>query len=155
VRLRTREPLPKGRFDLAHLGAIHRHLFQDVHDWAGEVRTVEISKGGSQFMFRRFIPTGMADVHARLVRARFLRGLDRDGFAREAGRVVGDVNHMHPFRQGNGRTLALWLKQLAEGAGHPLDLTRIGREAWIAGSVAAQEGELWGDGRGDQGGVGT
>jgi cell filamentation protein len=48
---RTRSGVPGGKFDLAHLRAIHRHLFQDVYDWAGEIRTVEISKGGSQFQF--------------------------------------------------------------------------------------------------------
>ena len=66
---------PRGSFDLAHLRAIHRHLFQDVYDWAGELRTVEINKGGNQFQFRQYIPTGMADVHRRLTQCRFLRGL--------------------------------------------------------------------------------
>jgi cell filamentation protein len=56
---RASEGLPTGRFDLAHLRAIHRHLFQDIYDWAGELRTVEISKGSSQFQFRRFIESGM------------------------------------------------------------------------------------------------
>jgi cell filamentation protein len=46
---RSREGAPTGDFDLRHLRAIHRHLFQDVYDWAGEIRTVEIAKGGSQF----------------------------------------------------------------------------------------------------------
>ena len=57
---RSREPIPRGAFDLAHLRAIHRHLFQDIYDWAGELRTVEISKGRQQFQFRKFIETGMA-----------------------------------------------------------------------------------------------
>lgn len=49
---RIREGVPEGDFDLAHLRAIHRHLFQDVYDWAGELRTVEIAKGGHQFQLR-------------------------------------------------------------------------------------------------------
>lgn len=49
------------------LRAIHGHLFQDVYAWAGEIRTVEIAKSGHQFMFRRFIESGMADVHRRIV----------------------------------------------------------------------------------------
>lgn len=57
VLQRAREGVPTGHFDLAHLRAIHRHLFQDVYDWAGEIRTVEIRKGGSQFQFRRYIET--------------------------------------------------------------------------------------------------
>ena len=48
---RIAEGAPLGAFDLPHLRAIHRHLFQDVYDWAGELRTVEINKGGHQFQF--------------------------------------------------------------------------------------------------------
>lgn len=107
VRLRHREGVPRGEFDLRHLRAIHRHLFQDVYAWAGELRTVELAKGTTAFMPQRYVVSGMADVHRRLVGSGFLRGLDRDGFAREAGQIVGDVNHVHPFREGNGRTQAL------------------------------------------------
>jgi cell filamentation protein len=115
VVLRSRRGVPRGDFDLAHLRAIHRHLFQDIYDWAGELRTVEISKGDQQFQFRQFIPTGKADVHRRLVRSRFLRGLPAAGFAGQAAVIVGDINYIHPFREGNGRTQLQYLKQLAKG----------------------------------------
>ena len=135
--IRGRQSLPTGTFDLKHLRAIHRHLFQDVYDWAGEIRSVEISKGESQFQFRQYIETGMADVHRRIVKSNFLRGLDRSAFAAEAGRIIGDVNYVHPFREGNGRTQLLYLKQLAGEAGHPLDLTKIDVAGWLAASKEA------------------
>lgn len=50
---RTTQPIPRGAFDLAHLRAIHRHLFQDIYDWAGELRIVEIRKADQQFQFRQ------------------------------------------------------------------------------------------------------
>jgi cell filamentation protein len=126
--------IPQGAFDLAHLRAIHRHLFQDVYDWAGQLRTVEINKGGHQFQFRQYIEMGMGDVHRRLVRAGFLKGLPPADFAREAGVIMGDVNYVHPFREGNGRTQAQYLKQLAARAGHTLDLKRIDPAGWIDAS---------------------
>jgi cell filamentation protein len=91
VVLRSRRGIPRGTFDLTHLRAIHRHLFQDIYDWAGELRTVEISKGRQQFQFRKFIETGMSDVHGRLVRSRFLKGLTTADFAREAAVILGDI----------------------------------------------------------------
>jgi cell filamentation protein len=138
---RIRQGVPTGNFDLKHLRAIHRHIFQDVYDWAGEIRTVEIAKGGSQFQFRRYIETGMADVHRRLVAAEFLTDLDADAFAMAAGEIMGDVNYCHPFREGNGRTQLQYLRQLADQAGHPIDLTRFERESWIAASRAAHKGD--------------
>jgi cell filamentation protein len=137
---RARQGVPPGNFDLAHLRAIHRHLFQDIYDWAGEVRTVEISKEGHQFQFRRFIEAGMADVHRRLVAARFLSGLDPARFAELAGEIVGDVNYVHPFRDGNGRTQLQYLRLLGDHAGHPLDLRRLERETWLAASRASHQG---------------
>jgi cell filamentation protein len=134
---RGREGFPKGNFDLKHLQAIHRHLFQDVYDWAGEIRTVEISKGGSQFQLRQFIGTGMTNIHRRLVAARYFVGTNPEAFSREAGAIIGDLNYVHPFREGNGRTQLQYLRLLAERAKHTIDLTRLAPEEWIAASREA------------------
>lgn len=141
VAARAVEGVPAGDFDLAHLRAIYRHLFQDVYDWAGELRTVEISKGRQQFIFRQYIQNGMADVHRRIVKANFFEGSSLEGFAREAGQIMGDVNYVHPFREGNGRTQLFYLKQLSLVAGHPLDLRHIDADAWIKASRYAHEAE--------------
>lgn len=138
---RIREGVPTGGFDLAHLRAIHHHLFQDVYAWAGELRTLEIAKGGHQFQFRRFIETGMADVHRRLEKADFLKGLEPQAFAREAGVIMGDVNHVHPFREGNGRAQLQYLKQLSAQAGHPVDLARIDPRRWLEASRSSHGGD--------------
>ena len=134
VAQRLLEPVPTGDFDLAHLKAIHHHLFQDIYAWAGEVRTVEIAKAESRFQPRRFIAAGMADVHRRIMAAGCFRGSGPDGFAEGAGPVMGDVNHVHPFREGNGRTQLQYLKQLAARAGHAIDLSRIDPAAWLHAS---------------------
>jgi len=139
--LRARRDIPRGSFDLSHLRAIHRHLFQDVYDWAGELRTVEISKGNQQFQFRKYILTGMADVHGRLVRSRFLEGLSSARFAEQASVIVGDINYIHPFREGNGRTQLQYLKQLAQGAGHSLDLRYIPASRWIEASISSHSAD--------------
>lgn len=144
VTERIAQGVPTGDFDLAHLKAIHRHLFQDVYAWAGDVRTVEINKGGDQFQFRNYIQTGVADVHGRLKAKSFLRGLAATDFAREAGAIMGDVNYVHPFRDGNGRTQLQYLKQLAERAGHALDLTKLNGPAWIEASRAANNADYAG-----------
>ena len=136
---RAEEGIPPGKFDLAHLRAIHRHLFQDLYEWAGEIRKVEISKEGHQFQFRQYIETGMADVHRRLVAQRFLQGTTPPDFARAAGPIIGDVNYVHPFREGNGRTQLQYLKQLASQAGHRLDLRKVDAAAWIDASRAAHQ----------------
>lgn len=134
---RMRQGIPLGDFDLRHLKAIHFHLFQDIFDWAGQIRTVEISKGESQFQFRQYIETGMADVNRRLLKAGFLKGMERSAFATGAAEIIGDVNYVHPFREGNGRTQLQYLKLLCKQAGHPVDLTKIDAAGWLQASREA------------------
>jgi fido (protein-threonine AMPylation protein) len=63
---RGEEPLPRGRLGYAHYRAIHRHLFQDVFDWAGKIRTVRIAKGASMFCYPEHIDAEMRRPSARL-----------------------------------------------------------------------------------------
>ena len=134
VAQRAAEGVPAGDFDLTHIRAIHGHLFQDVYDWAGEVRTVELNKGGHQFMFRQYIQSGMADIHSRILQANYFKGSSSADFAASAGKIMGDVNYVHPFREGNGRTQLIYLKQLSLAAGRRLDLRQIDPGTWIEAS---------------------
>ena len=83
----------------------------------------------------------MADIHRRLDRRDFLRRLTLTEFAEAAGTIMGDVNYVHPFRDGNGRTQLLYLEQLGERAGHKIDLTRIDPPGWIKASRASHRGD--------------
>jgi cell filamentation protein len=65
----------KGRFDLAHLQAMHRHLFGDVYDWAGELRTVDISKGGHLFAHYIHIGAAAGTIFKNLAQEKNLAGL--------------------------------------------------------------------------------
>ena len=94
--------MPAGEFDPDHLKAIHRHLFQDVYAWAGEVRTVEIARGDSRFQPRRFIAAGMADIHRRILVAGYFRRSEPDGFTGSAGAVPGNVNHVRRSARATG-----------------------------------------------------
>ena len=139
VAQRLIQKIPTGNFDLEHLKSIHRHLFQDLYSWAGEIRTVEINRDGHQFQFRQYIETGMANVHRRIVTERNFQGCKPAAFARKAAEIIGDINYAHPFRDGNGRTQLQYLKQLGERAGHPLDLSLLQKDSWIEASKEAHQ----------------
>jgi len=141
VRQRMEEGCPGGDFDLTHLQAIHHHLFQDVYDWAGEIRLVPLAKSESRFFPPDRIGLAMQDIHSRIVKQGYLRGLRPDRFAQEAASIIGDVNVVHPFREGNGRAQVLYLQQLGERAGHKIDLTRLERERWIEASIRASRAD--------------
>ncbi|MBW0092439.1 Fic family protein [Pseudonocardia sp. KRD-184] len=108
-----------GHYDLAHLRAFHRHLFGDVYDWAGELRTVAIGKG-APFCSPQELPSAGERLFVQLARHHCLQGLDRDTFVDALAWLLGGINGLHPFREGNGRTQRAFLGQLARTAGHPV-----------------------------------
>lgn len=134
---RAAEPFPAGRLDHVHFLAIHHHLFQDVFDWAGEIRTVRISKQGSAFCYPENIDREMRRVFTELLRKRHLRCLDAQTFARKAAHILAELNAIHPFREGNGRTQNTFLTILADRAGHPLDLESLQRPEMMRIMIAS------------------
>ncbi len=128
---RADEPLPAGRLSVRHYRAIHHHLFQDVYAWAGKLRTVRLSKDTSTFCYPEHITGKMRRLFAWLGERNHLRDLDAAAFSRDAAHFLAELNAIHPFREGNGRTQLTFLALLAERAGHPLDLDRLDPAAML------------------------
>ena len=130
----ARQP-PGDQFDLDHLCAIHRTLFQDVYEWAGEIRQVDISKGTSLFAHFSYIAANAQTLFASLAGEQALRGLPPDQFASRAAYFLGELNVLHPFREGNGRTQRIFFTQLAAQAGYALDWSLISAQQMIDASI--------------------
>lgn len=134
----------QGRFDLPHLQAIHRHLFQDVYDWAGEVRTVNIHKDAVPFAPTAFIESYSHTVAAELAKEAHLKGLDKPPFVERLSHYYTEFNAVHPFREGNGRSTREFIGQLAREAGYELDQTRIdnSKDQWNQAAAAGRAGNM-------------
>lgn len=126
----------KGDFDLKHLQAVHRYVFQDVYAWAGELRGVEMSKGGNLFAPVRNLESYGAKIFGQLAQERHLAGLDKGRFVDRLAYHYGEINGLHPFREGNGRATQVFLQQLARAADYEIDYTRVDKTRW---NVAARE----------------
>jgi cell filamentation protein len=140
--LRTRDKLPTGKFDPAHYRAIHHHLFQDVYDWAGQYRTIRIAKGSSMFCFPEHIAGQMELLFPALQETPFQPGAAAEHFISAAASFLAELNALHPFREGNGRTQLTFLFLLGTRAGIALDMTRIKPQAMLAAMIASFAGEL-------------
>ncbi|WP_131748050.1 Fic family protein [Frankia sp. Cppng1_Ct_nod] len=115
IRLTTRS-LP-GAFDTAHLQRFHRALFGDIYDWAGTIRNIRMAKGTSTFCLPQFLHEQLAELFAGLAADGYLIGLARGPFLERFATLYGELNALHPFREGNGRTQQAFLRQLAAAAG--------------------------------------
>ena len=120
----TQNPI-QGSFDLAHLCKIHSYLFQDVYEWAGEVRSVDIIRGDSRFCNVRQIQSYSHTIFSALSAEKYLVNLEPAVFANRLAHYLSEVNAIHPFREGNGRVQRLFVSQLAEHAGYSLDYSTL------------------------------
>lgn len=115
----------QGEFDLSHLQKIHFNIFQDVYDWAGEIRSVDISRNGSRFCNVRQIIPYSTKIFTSLAQENFLRGLAHEKAALRLAHYLSEVNAIHPFREGNDRTQRVYISQLAEQAGYSLAYSEL------------------------------
>lgn len=138
---RAGEPLPEGNLDFAHFCAIHHHLFQDVFDWAGATRTVRISKQGSAFCFPEHIDAQATKLFSDLKAEKYLEGLPAKVFAEKAAHFLAELNAIHAFREGNGRTQLTFFALLADRAGQTLDLEKLDPDAMLHAMIASFDGD--------------
>jgi cell filamentation protein len=126
----------RGRFDAAHLRGIHTRIFQNIYPWAGEFRQVNMRRSSSySFAVVQFLEKNLDTTFAKLAAESHLKGLDADNFAARAAYYLGELNSIHPFREGNGRTQREFIRQLAAEAGHRINWGRITRKQMVDASI--------------------
>ncbi|MCI8983941.1 MAG: cell filamentation protein Fic [Hungatella sp.] len=107
-----------GNFDLAHLLSIHKFLFEDIYDWAGQIRTVDIAKG-NLFCLVPFIEIQFSELRKKLKQDNFLKGEKDIGYvSKKIAYYLSEINVIHPFREGNGRTQRIYCQQLCKNTGN-------------------------------------
>ncbi len=123
----------KGNFDLKHLCSIHYYIFQDVYDWAGKVRTVDIAKG-NRFCNVMYVETQAKEIFESLRKELFLEGLNQQKLARRLAYYFSEINALHPFREGNGRSQREFIRSLALKNGYVLNFSNISAEEMLKAS---------------------
>jgi cell filamentation protein len=139
LRALVDEPLP-GDYDLAHWQAFHRRIFGALYPWAGELRTVQIAKPNAFYARPEHIAGYARDVFAKLGEERHLVGLDREAFLDRLTHYHAEMYAVHPFREGNTRSLRTFLGQLAAVAGHRVDWEHLDHEQSFAANVKSLNG---------------
>ena len=138
---RAEEPLPPGSFDVEHLLAVHRFLFQDVYPWAGQIRTIRIGKQNNWFCYPEYIASELDRAFAELGDPEALRSMPRRQFSSHVAHFIAELNAVHPFREGNGRTQLTFLVMLAEHAGYGFDTAKLDRDRVLGAMIESFSGD--------------
>ena len=126
------EPI-KGNFDFNHLKSIHKFLFQDIYSWAGNIRTCNIAKQ-DLFCLCQHIDSYANDIFSKLKEEKYFVIYGYEDKLNKLVQFFADINALHPFREGNGRTQREFIEELAKINGINLDLTKVSEEDMIIAS---------------------
>lgn len=134
-------PLQPG---LPHLCSIHRMLFQDLYDWAGKMRQVDLYLDDTPFCHFEYLEKQGNTLMRQLAEEGYLAGLPTEKLAARLAHYYCELNMLHPFRVGNGRALRIFVEQLLIHRGYQVDWAPIAPSDWIAANRAGASGDLSG-----------
>lgn len=123
----------KGKFDMRHLQKIHGYLFGDIYGWAGKLRHVNIAKG-NQFCLAMNLDTYGDNLFKKLEQEHYLIG-SAEFVPYRLAYYFSEINVLHPFREGNGRTQRLFIEYLASVAGYRVDFSQVSPEEMLVASA--------------------
>ena len=124
-----------GKFDVSHLVSIHKFLFEDIYPFAGLFRTENIAKDCFQFAEWEYIENELTRLLSELKSENFLANLTKEKFAERLAYYWAELNVLHPFREGNGRTTREFLRQLSLKNGYILNLHKISPQKLFNASI--------------------
>lgn len=130
----------EGSFDFNHYKAIHKFIFEDLYDWAGQERTVNISKKGTVFVEAQEISEIADRIFSRLEKLNYFQNLDFDSFVDNIADFYCTTNMLHPFREGNGRTQRVFLQQLIRKNGYEINFADIDSDLLMIATIQAANG---------------
>lgn len=124
-------------YDLDVLCKIHRVLFSDIYDWAGALRSIDISKANTRFCTARRIKPEADKLFESLKKENWFEDASREELIQKVAELYGDLNVVHPFREGNGRAQRMLFEHIIINVGYTIGWGSITPETWVAANEAA------------------
>lgn len=135
IRLYQLQEKPiRGNFDYNHLCSIHRHIFQDLYDWAGNPRTVNIAKA-NLFCLVQFMPDYAQSIFPAYYNSCMRVKDSLEEFIHVFTNHYADLNALHPFREGNGRSQREFARELCLQCGYAFDLRHTNHMEMLSASI--------------------
>ena len=128
--------------DFEFYKSLHKTLFGDLYDWAGTLRTINISKKGTVFCDHSELEKLGVLKFRRLAAADYLYGMTDSAFQKEIAELYHELNMLHPFREGNGRTLRLFITLLVRHTERDIDFTKCSTDTLIIAAIKAAQGDI-------------
>lgn len=130
----------KGNFTKAHLMNIHRFIFEDIYSFAGKLRREQISKADTMFYPPNLIDRELDKVFAKIKEKNMLRESDKEKAFDNLAYVMAELNIIHPFREGNGRSIREFIRIMAKRMGYDINWGDVDKEELLSASIQSVDG---------------
>lgn len=124
-----------GNFDVQHLNAIHTYLFEDIYPFAGKFRNENIAKGVFRFAEWEYIECELNNLLTKLKNENYLEGISKENLANRLAFYLSELNVLHPYREGNGRTIREFIRELALKNKYVLNLSKVSPKDFLDASM--------------------
>ncbi len=135
--------IPFENVDFEFYKKLHEYVFVDIYDWAGTIRTVDMSKKATNFCAAEKINERGQRLFQRLSDLNFLKDIKGDDFIIEFTELYCDLNYLHPFREGNGRIQRLFLSMLVSQLGKSLNFAQIDKDSLMIATIKSVSGDVF------------
>ncbi len=135
--------IPFENVDFDFYKMLHGYIFSDIYSWAGKIRNVNLSKKTTHFCPFHLIEEQGKAIFKRLKIEDYLCDLDRPAFIDRFTELYCDLNILHPFREGNGRTQRMFLTMLLLNAGYCMDFSRIDKDSIMIATIKSASGDVF------------
>lgn len=124
-----------GKFDVPHFVSIHKFLFEDIYSFAGLFRNENIAKDYFQFAEWEYLESELTRLLNELKKENYLSGISKEDFSKRLAYYWAELNVLHPFREGNGRTTREFLRQLALKNNYILNFQNVNSKDLLDASI--------------------
>lgn len=131
---------PKLKLNVDLIKTIHKYLFENVYEWAGEYRTVNIAKGNTMFASALYVEDALQDLMTKLNREMTAKSITSNNIGEKLAYYYGELNMIHPFREGNGRTQKIFIETVADKLGYSLVLEKIDSKRLLEATIESVNG---------------
>ena len=121
----------KGRLSINHLCNIHKYFFGDLYYFAGHFRRENIMKGKTLFADKNEIKPKLEKLFTELKHENYLKNLDRENLVKRSSCYLAELNYIHPFREGNGRTSREFMRILFSRCGYEIEWSAVTKEQFL------------------------
>ena len=140
---KTMIEMPFENVDFKFYKNLHNYVFSDIYEWAGSVRSIDMSKKGTNFCSATKMNERAERIFLNLQTTDYLKMVPTDEFVNEFTDLYCDLNYLHPFREGNGRIQRLFLNMLLRYNNKTINFANIDKDLLMIATIKSVSGDVF------------